>query len=460
MRLKNLFAITLAAVALVAGPIPQLARAEDASTDLVSEKISIRLAGAFFHQFSFNEGARVRLPPSSTPRRSGEIRLQELWNLDGDQATDSPMGHGASFIEFAIRNQASRDLQLDGSLVADLRGYSFGVYNQDQVSIYPKYHVDYLWHSSHDKSWTHRLPTELAFEAGTFQEARHYEGLQLYNIDYQAVYTHAQVGRWRLSFIRIGDLREGIGLGINDWLDYMVSVEDWAFREGWVADVRFGVTDYADFQSGGWRDVWNASLGIEKNNSRYYGQLSYRPFEGSYDWRLKYGSVLGATYSSDFDAGSISSRLEWRHYGGIFNDELSQPTQVHYRNTNTGSFGNYIGSQLYPLEAIDRPFSQWAVFTEYDKRYVDGVTLQTDVNIDWTKSLSFRFQLDLNAILAEGEDPFLYPFFSVGPEFRATEDAYLSFSLTNKTMNLDKHYPTYYFLRRPLVQFEVRRALD
>lgn len=442
------------ALSVVSGATEAFAR------ELPLERSSFRIHGAFFHQFRTNRDAFVRLPPYLAVRRPDDPDLRYLWDLQDDKATDSPMAHGASFVEFAFEDSVSRDLSIQASLTADLRGYSFGVFNRDNVAVYPKYFASYLWESDNDAARAYKYPIGLAAQAGTFQDDRHYEGLQLYNLDYQAIYVHAQVGRVRFSHLHIGDMRSGIGLGVDDWVDYRVSLEDWAVWDDWTADLRLGATDYDDFTSDSWLDVGNLSLGLERDRTRLYGQIGFRPIPGGFDWRLKYASLLGAYSEGDHGWMDHETRMEWRHYGGVFNYERSQQDVYYRERYDDDGFGNFNGPQLYPLEAIDRPFSQWAVFTEYDKRYVDGLTLHTDLEFDIQRSHTFRVELDLNTIFAEGEDVFLYWFYSAGPVVRAAEDAYLSLSLTNKTMNLDKHYPTFYQLTRPVVQFEIRREFD
>jgi hypothetical protein len=143
----------------------------------------------------------------------------------------------------------------------------------------------------------------------------------------------------------------------------------------------------------------------------------------------------------------------------MFNYRLNSETRVHYRNTRQGSFGNYIGDQFYPLKLYNRPFSQWAAFTEYHKRFLNVLTWQCTLLYRLHEELFLITEFDLNTIWAEAEKTFTYPFFNFGFAGELSVNTYLIFSITNKTINLDKHYPTCYLLKYPVFQLEFRREL-
>ncbi len=428
----------------------------------LSADVRIDVSAAFYHQASLGvaDGNHVRLPDALAVRRALEPDVAAAWGLAGRALTDSPMGHGASHVAAHVWRRAAEGLTLYASINADHQGFSFGTYNQDRVAIYPRYRIDFCRGLLGQTSGCRPGRGQIAFHLGTFEDYRHYEGLTLYNMDVQAVYAHVQLGRVRITHLHVGDLLGGIGLNINDLIDTAVSLEGVAVTGDWRADLRLGAVDYNNDWEDRVLDAINLSLGLyPSQTSRLYGQLGYRLTDRDFDWRLRYAALLGARHTYSARRLRLTARAEYRHYGGIFNYRLNSETSVHYRDPERSDYGNYKGDQLYPLDLIKRTFSQWAVFTEYHARYLDALTVQGDLRVGLAHSVALHAEYDVNLIDPSGEDAFTYPFYKLGIAYEPVAGALAMLSLTNKTMNLDKHYPTFYLLDSPVVQLEVRRDL-
>lgn len=446
-------------------------RADDLSLSDLFDSVSFDVGGGVIYQPHINipdEGILILRPEYLSERRRLESYLQDQWYLDGDRLTDNPLLHAASYLEFAGNIRRGTELTISTSMTVEHRGFSGGTYNENMIIVYPKYMIDYHTVSDDNPFKIWDAGGQFRMSAGTFQKLRYYEGLLLYNIDFQAVYMFVQLGRFRLSHLHIGDLKYGIGLDIDDLLDYMISVESLNLGKGIMADIRFGLTDFADYthntgsNNGGKPvDVLNVSAGVQLTEGiRYYGQVAYRYYNGDYETKLKLAALIGGTFEGQAGRFNYSGRFEFRHYGGIFNYQLKEERSTHYRETNRYDIFNYAGDQLYPLELFDRSFSQWAVFAEYHKRFVDGVTAYAELKYYFGKSQYFYTELDINSIIAEDEDTFTYPFYKAGFGFEAGENNYIIVGMTNKTMNLDKHFPTYYCTKTQLIHFELRRMID
>jgi len=193
-------------------------------------------------------------------------------------------------------------------------------------------------------------------------------------------------------------------------------------------------------------------------NFRLYGQIGYRTHNTALDNRLNWAGVAGIRYKGQNGRWQWDVRTEYRSYGGGFNYKLNYERNVHYRDTEqTSHRGNLIGDQLYPIHLFFRPFSQWAVFTEYHKKWICGYTLYADIRYRLLEKLFLSGILDINQLQASGEHPFTYAFFIAGLTYQPIPGFEGTIGVTNRAMNLDKHFPTLYQTRYPMMQFEIRK---
>jgi len=166
--------------------------------------------------------------------------------------------------------------------------------------------------------------------------------------------------------------------------------------------------------------------------------------------------LIGTHYALHSALLILDTHLEYRYYGSIFNFGWYEPAQVAGRDSSGAAIyasnaGRYhLGNaDLYPIELYDHPFSQWAVFTDYQGVNVSGITFYADLKIPIYQSLFFKGLLDWNRIEAQGHAPFVYPFFACGLGWEPFAGVSFLYSLTNRTMNLDRAYPTLYLLKYP-----------
>ena len=115
-----------------------------------------------------------------------------------------------------------------------------------------------------------------------------------------------------------------------------------------------------------------------------------------------------------------------------------------YRD-DSGSIST-IGAHLYPAKYFLRPFSQWAVYTEYEGRDVQTLIFRCNGMFDLGSGLSVLTDLDFNHLSVSNEDDFIYPFYNAGVRWTPADGVSLDITHTNRGMNLDMHYPTLYLL--------------
>lgn len=428
-----------------------------ATAEDTSQIVKIDITGGFYHQIGLvagNKREQFSAPEYLAVRRADEPELAETWNLNNDRVTDSPMGHGASYIRLHSWYSPTPEVELYGSLAVNHAGFSFGPYNTFAVALLPRYHVAYnqQFDVAGDSLW-------LRGTLGTFENIQCGEGLMVYNLDVQGLQWETQWGNFFVGLRQIADLQMSVGLAIDGVAEYEAGFRRLHTGKGWQTDITAALRNLTDTRYPNSVDVVAVTGALYRDSLRLYAEAGYRLSDDDLDPVLNYAVLLGARGAWSGGGFNIQYRAEYRHYGGGFNYALRDEASTHYRDTERPPGGNYIGNQVYPLEYLNRPFSTWAVFTEYHKRWVSGVSLAAQAVYPLGRALELLADADFNLIAAEGEQPFLYPFFKVGARVQAIDNTYIAATLTNKTMNLDKHYTTYYLLRYPVLQLELRRDI-
>lgn len=438
---------------LLTGPF-QFSKAQTDSTK--ERKFRFDVSGGFFFQKSNYTGTKVQeasIPAYLQQRRPQEPGLANTWGLNNNSlATDNPLGHGASYLRFHSWYNITAGLDIYGSLEATNGGFSWGPYNTFNIAFLPRFNVKY--YKAFTKS---KIPVSVNARLGNFENFKNYEGLTMYNLDVQGLQAGLRYKKLHFSTTRIADLKGSIGLNIDGISDYKLSLEKVKVGKHLETDIQVGLQKLLSTPIGSYMAA--ASAGIYNRNMRAYAEGSYR-FNENYSPSLNFAFVAGIMGNINTSKIDLDYTLEYRYYGGGFNYAFRQEQYTHYRKTDKAAGANFIGDQVYPISFVNRPFSQWAVFTEYNgKRWVDGYTAKVHFDYALCKYFKLTSEADFNLIAAEGEKAFLYPFFKGGIKVQAIKGTYLAATITNKTMNFDNYYTTYYLLNHPVFQFELRRDI-
>lgn len=429
------------------------ARAQLDSTQLKAWRFDIT-GGALFQQSLSRGTPAYRAPDYLQLRRPTEPELANLWGLrNNNLVTDSPPGHGPMYIRPHVWYNPVPSLELYASLAIDHRGASWGPYNTDNIAFIPRFHARY-----NDWIKFQRGDSILVFgKIGYFEDYRLSEGLTLYNVDVQGLQLGFQKGHFVFTTSRIGDLIRGYGLGIDGMTDYQLMLNGLNTFQ-WKMDLTVGLQNMIGFpETGGDQRIITFGNALYKSTTRIYYEFGYRPTEFSAARNV--AVVVGTSGKRNINKLSFEWRAEYRYYGGGFNYQFCNEVATHFRDTERAAGSNFIGDSVYPMSFFGRPFSQWAVFTEYDKAWVQGTTLFGSVSREIGKRFRLFSDFDLNYICANGEKPFFYPFYNAGLKMNIDFRSFVSISMTNRTMNLDKHFTTYYLLDTPAFQFEFKRTL-
>jgi len=386
---------------------------------------------------------------------------------ESEYLTDNPLFHGASCIDLSAHYELTKGISLHANLVCEHRGISYGPYSTPAMIVYPYYKG-----IIENKFQLFGRQFKFYGSFGHTLNARLYEGLNFYNIDVQGIELFLKTGHWKLKFHQIGDLFNGIGLNIGDLIDYSLSIEDISISSHLKSHLRLGVSNVINDLN---MLLWNFSFSLfstSKPGFSVYSQVSFKSCESGeeidekkYDNSEKGGLFKKKGLLLGFKIANSSSKFqfhlvqEFRYFSKIFNAGFINE-DVCYRDPNGETYNNTIGPNLYPLYLFNRPFSQWAVYTEYQSKDVLGISSLIGVEHCLYKDINIILGLDFNVIFAEAEKAFFYPFYNVGFSWVLSKNAEVSLSLTNKAMNLDVHYPTFYLLQEPYVLIKISKKID
>lgn len=409
--------------------------------------LSLGIRGA--HYYHTNAYAPVHMPDYLSPIRENQPEISSNWGLDrtsctgGQTASDNPLYHGAAYADFKFLI-SGYGFKVTADIIAEHRGISYGVFDRESMYFFPKINMKF--------DTTFRIfgePFTAGVDVGNFDEVRLYEGLNFYNFDCMGSYFYLQWRNLRLAFNRYGDLDYGYGLNIGDSDDFIITVGDVCLSENWKLDLNLGFFNYAascydKYDKLNDHSGYTFSAAIHGHGLRAYGQYALRDMNDEYTDR-KYRSALlfGAKYECDFGVIRLSTRADYRWFGFYFNKGFINE-DVYFRDPEGGSYNNTIGDNFYPLYQYERPFGQWVVYTEYQSKNVSALELQLNARCYFYDRLMALLDLDYIYIRASGLDGFDYPFYNAGLGWEPIDGTYIMMSLTNKGMNLDKHYPTFY----------------
>lgn len=359
---------------------------------------------------------------------------------------DAPTYHGSSYFIIGGETEAY-GASVKADLLCERRGISYGVFNTKETIVFPRLNLAYEGDFE-----LFGFDCGAGLSVGYYDDARFMEGLTVYNMDVQGSDFFVRFENIKVSYKTIGDMVAGIGLDIDDGHYFIVSAEDIELLDGWEVDWK--ASNFLYSSGGSVRNGeygYTFSLGVKKDAFKVYAEYGYRPDE-YYKSSWKSAFLGGAEYSAEFfNRLDVDLRAEYRYYGFYFNQGYAD-YDVSYRPADEDASycgGGTIGDYLYPLYMYFRPFSQWAVFTEIQDKNVFGYVIQAKASWRFWKSFVLSADLDANYLRPSNEEGFWYPFYDVGIGFEPFENCRLLFSRSNKVINLDKHYPTFYLIPDP-----------
>jgi len=395
---------------------------------------------------------QVILPEALNIRRPNEPALQQKWELFGDDLTDNPLRHGASYINLTAE-AGYHGISAKTSIFAEHRGASYGPLTLKDIVLFPKFFFAFdTSFNIFDEKFS------LGVSIGNYDNINLYEGLNLYNLDVQGDNWYIKWRYLKFEYNKIADLLYGIGLNMDDANDYIFSLENIEFADNFFVTLKYGFYSYNAYpitfdDNNNEGNTFSASISY-KDLIRLYLQYGNRNNDNTDFTSGESGAFLGGLNVKYTDnIFNIFAKAEYRSYGKFYNLYYYNQN-IYFRDSSRRTYSNNVGPELYPLYYYDRKFSQWAVFTEYQGMDVSCLTFQLDSKAYLIDKFYIYLNLDINNITAGYYESFTYSFFDYGAGYEVMEDNFIAIGVTNKAMNLDNSYPTFYQYANSVIKME------
>lgn len=412
--------------------------------------------------------------PIHVPDIIATMRKEVYGNYNPRYSLDNPLAHSAVYFRLKSLTKLAEGVSIAADFIGEHRGFSYGTFSTENMIVFPQLRFDVKRSIKLAKDSLQKIDFDL--KVGNFVNLRLNEGLMLYNMDGQGADVNFRYKKWRYQIFMLGDMAGSIGLGIDDSWNHTFSYEGLPLGKRLKADFRAGSFNHLsiyDSVSNHFGSQFSAAVYSDKvrfyTQSAFKGNLLGDPINDRKDYAL----LAGIKQEHKNRIWQIKNVLEFRFYGGRFNKNLKNVYLTNYRKTrNPGSFGGTIGNHLYPIYQYDRPFSQWAVFTEYqydywsqnkvlyDAKNVAAGTWQCSIDCKPYRELLLHANIDINHIKAQEVDGFTYAFMTLGVGFDFGNQLRMLLLISNKGMNLDVNYPTLYNYTNPLTGFSISRTLQ
>ncbi len=424
-----------------------------------AHKISTHVGAEFW-------GTYLNYPYNPAIHRAAYLQKIDRLSYSGfDSLKDSPLKHGAYYAALKTTTTFSPGIKLIVDIYGEHRGISYGIYNKQNVVIYPIFLLQVKDSISFLK---HKFIIE--GRAGDFLNMRLDEGLFLYNIDGQGAEGSITLGKWKMSGAWYGDFSRGIGLNIDDAIAVSLS-RRFGKQNSWVVGGAV-YSLFPPYKSKFDHFYYSAFFRRTFSNAYVYAQVGYqgnRVRENLYrgDILSRMALVAGAGLTHHVKKFTLKAELEIRYYGSSIN-HLHSDKKVRYRDFNSGLYANTVGDYLYPLRRYDNAFSQWAVFTEYSRCDVFSASLSGNMGYAVTGKTGVALEYDINYIGAVENRFFsntgltshvLYPFVTASYYYSPIKNFKADLMLSNKGMNLDLSYPAFHQFSRLHTGFRIRCSL-
>lgn len=393
-----------------------------------------------------------------------------------DTVTDNPFRHTAFYALLKNKISFEEKYSLEVDLMVEHRGMSYGLYDMKNIVFFPYYKFDFS-----ETLYINDAEFDVSAKLGSFRNHKLQQGLRIYNIDY-----HAGIGNitWKklfLQYCQIADLSHTIGLRLEEIHDLSIGYN--AIDKNDVK-LNFGInTSLNNYSRTPVDPALFAPFGLQKNDNGSY-------YYSNYGWWVEYSSrenirlyaqyeirnqpyfnimensgfLIGADIRYANSVTEINFNPEFRYYGWAYNYGNRYDSVSYRKNPSDISkvnyYGNTVGESLYPLVNFYNQFSQWAVYTEYQYQNIAGIELRARIKRKLGNKLSIEFDAESCTLLKEykynNKKTFTYLFYNCQFLYSLSNYFEIGLGINNKSMNLDKHYHTFYMREKPIFHFSIR----
>ena len=415
----------------------------NAQSDSSHWKVILDIEGSGLHLSPIKNHDEINIDPTLSVKRN----TNNPFGRNKGVATDNPNFHAATYAGLKLNTSFRRKYQLHGNLYFEHRGASYGANDQENTVWFPE-----IFFIIQDTFQVFNRKFGIDFKLGNQSQHQVENGLKIYNLDDQGLDFKISHKNFFIRYNQIGDLSFGIGLDLEEYMHYAIGYENKDFKisisRAWNSMIywRQGVQSYQE---------WNLSGNYFLNkNYEFYFQVGTRYFQG-YDIQENSAFVIGAKCTF-----IKNKKITWfahpkiRYYSANYNYGHYYP-RVIYRKSNGNVYSNTVGRYLYPLRNYYYDFDQWAVFTEYQNQDVLGLGLKTNFKIKIYTNFQIESELETLSIRRRGGFYTNY-FYGVDISYVPVKGLNIGLRVTNKTYNLDVHFPTFYMMKYPMAGIHIK----
>lgn len=431
-------------------------------------------------QFLFNIEAQSFYQPNIKLIRNGEFYsvhndiVSDIWGNPVppkfEYVTDNPFNHSAFYARLNSTSSYKNKYILSLDVVIEHRGMSRGINDLNSIVVFPLYRFDI-----YEKFKVFNDSLDFTFKLGCFTNNKVHQGLKIYNLNAQGFKLNLEWKDFNIQFQDIADLSFGVGLMLEELHDIsFVYKKLFSKRRTMELGINSSFNSYSMLNNAS--DVYNIS--------GYFNFGAFGEFHFSNKWKAYFqyemrntpylniaensAVLLGVEFTKQISKISFSLNPEFRYYGWVYNyghknDSVSyrfdENSEHDYETQPLPSVGQY----LYPLMNYNNQFSQWAVYTDYQYQNIAGFELRAKFHWQFHNRFSFNTDIETMTLLKEfesnGSNLFTYLFYTNSLICDLGKKFIIRLDLSNKAMNLDKHYQTFYMSTTPYLGFCIRKEI-
>ena len=390
--------------------------------------------------------------------------------------TDNPLIHGAFYARIKSETSYNKKYSLKLDLVVEDRGMSYGINDLNKIVVFPIYQFGFV-----DKYKFLNDSLRIALHVGSFINNKLHNGLKIYNVDTQGSDLTLEWRNFNFNLHEVGDLSFGIGLALADYTDVSLGYNVKLSKEKSLNfGINYNLNSYPPidkileiYKVPKYNNYGVFSKYTASKNANYYFQFELR--NAPYINIKENGAfVIGSNLNYNFQKLSISFNPEIRYYGWMYNYGHKEDSITFRQKNNSGTFPNgvkynntylnTVGRYLYPLMNFNNQFSQWAVYTDYQYQNIAGLELRTSIHWQFSEKLFAKMDVESCTLIkehkTEDKKTFTYLFYTSSIVYQPVKYISIALEISNKMMNLDKYYQTFYMCKQPLIGISISKALS
>ncbi len=388
--------------------------------------------------------------------------------------SDNPLLHSAVYGTISTKSVFGKEsnFKLYFNTTIEHRGWSYGIYDMNNIVFYPNL---FFLYSDTIKLGNKNLI--LNAKIGDFNNDSISNNMYFYNIDWQGIRIRLDFSQYYIQYNHISDLSRCIGLNISElyflrlgYLSKLNYTDLDISTDAYIANNLIPVPGNFKFINSPNID-FNFALNKKRKinflltfslpeinklrSSKNYNiagtvkySLNRNNFKSTYSISGKY------FHSTNFLRNHFYSKINYTD-----NSDTTYPNLI---------YGNSVGRILYPLKNYWYPVSQWMVYNEianstYDAEGIIGIELYGKLDAKIYKNLYNSTVLELFYFYCK--DYFQNKY---GVRFYYTNYTYYKFNdnlklgilFTDKIMNLNNAYQTFYQSVFPFIGFSIQKQFD